>query len=65
MGSERRLGRGARVTLGRAMSERVLIAMSGGVDSSVAAARLCAQGFVDEDEPTGDEGDAAERGDSA
>ncbi len=27
------------------MSERVLIAMSGGVDSSVAAARLCAQGF--------------------
>ncbi len=29
----------------RQMSERVLIAMSGGVDSSVAAARLCAQGF--------------------
>jgi len=28
-----------------AMSERVLIAMSGGVDSSVAAARLCAQGY--------------------
>jgi len=27
------------------MSERVLIAMSGGVDSSVAAARLCAQGY--------------------
>ncbi len=27
------------------MSERVLIAMSGGVDSSVAAARLCAEGF--------------------
>ncbi len=27
------------------MPERVLIAMSGGVDSSVAAARLCAQGF--------------------
>src|SRR6186713_2663226 len=26
-------------------AERVLIAMSGGVDSSVAAARLCAQGF--------------------
>jgi tRNA-specific 2-thiouridylase len=27
------------------MPERVLIAMSGGVDSSVAAARLCAQGY--------------------
>lgn len=27
------------------MAERVLIAMSGGVDSSVAAARLCAQGY--------------------
>ncbi len=27
------------------MPERVLVAMSGGVDSSVAAARLCAQGF--------------------
>src|SRR3954463_4532909 len=26
-------------------AERVLIAMSGGVDSSVAAARLCAQGY--------------------
>ena len=33
-----------RVTLS-AMAERVLIAMSGGVDSSVAAARLCAQGY--------------------
>lgn len=30
---------------GGSMAERILIAMSGGVDSSVAAARLCAQGF--------------------
>ena len=36
---------GACVLRSRAMSERVLIAMSGGVDSSVAAARLCAQGY--------------------
>ena len=36
--------RGRRVTLAP-MAERVLIAMSGGVDSSVAAARLVAQGY--------------------